>query len=253
MYLNRFSTALLFGFLFFSLTSVWAQSTDRPAIPQSTDRAAVLREIESLRSQLKSREDAFLEPDLEDRTAFAEALQQRGQGLIRLLPREVYDANNKLTIRGGGAYYSFTRLTHEYGNGSDIELQMGNLTVGFAGANYGLLANLGDIPLDNITLDTLGVEWLASYVPATSLPKARIEQRRSGEGMRIENVLYKGTVLSVVNSTYILRSVNYGSSDVLVAFRVVRKDADGSLILAWKILKHYETPQLERQNDNGTG
>jgi hypothetical protein len=252
MYLNRFSTALSLGFLFFSSTSIWAQSTGRTAIPQSTDRAAVLREIESLRVQLKSREEAFLEPDPEDRTAFAESLQQKGQGLIRLLPREVYDLKDKLTIRGGGAYYSFTRLTHEYGYGSDISLERENLSVGFAGADYGMLANLGDIPLDNITLDTPGVEGLALYTPPTLLSKVRIEQRRSGEGIRLGNVLYKGTVRSVVDHTYILRSVNYDNSDVLVAFRVVRKDADGSLILAWKILKTYEVPQLERQNAEGT-
>jgi hypothetical protein len=243
MNLNRSLTALLFGFLFLSSISIWAQSTDR---------VAILRDIESLRGQLKSREATFLEPALEDRTAFAEFLRQRDTGLTRLLPREEYDLKNKLTIRGGGAYYSFTKLTHEYGYGSDISLEMGNLLVGFAGADYGMLANLGDTQLDNVTLDTPSVQVLALSVPPTSLSKARIEQRRSSEGVLVENVLYKGSLPSVVNSTYILRSVNYGSSDVLVVFQVVRKDADGSLILAWKMLKKYEVPQLKREDTKGT-
>ena len=239
MNLNRSLIALLFGFLFCGSTTVWAQSTDR---------AALLRDIESLRSQLKLREDAFLEPSLEDRTAFAEILRQKDTALIRLLPREKYDHKNKLTIRGGGAYYSFTRLTHEYGHGSDISLEMGNLSVGFAGADYGMLSNLGDTPLDSVTLDTPGVQGLALHTPPSTEPKARIEQRRTSEGMLIENILFKGALPALVNSTYILRSVNYGKSDVLVAFRVVKKDVDGSLILAWKMLKKYETPQLEREN-----
>jgi hypothetical protein len=237
MNLDRSPIALLFVLLCCSQAAVLAQSTDR---------AALLRDIESLRSQLKTREDAFLEPSVEDRAAYAEFLRQRGTGLVRLLPREVYDQKNKLTVRGGGAYYSFTRLTHEYGYGSDISLEMGNLSVGFAGADYGMLANLGDIPLESVTQDTQSVLVMALETPPTSLSKARVEHRRTGQGVLVENVLYKSAIPAVVNSTYILRSVNYGDSDVLVAFRAVRKDTDGSFILAWKILKKYEVPQLER-------
>lgn len=239
MKLHRSLIALLFGSLFCGSTTVWAQSTDR---------AALLRDIESLRSQLKSREGAFLQPSLEDRNSFAEFLPQKDVALVRLLPREDYEQKNKLSIRGGGAYYSFTKLTHEYGYGSDISLEMGNLSVGFAGANYGMLANLGDTPLDSITLDTPSVQLLAMHTPPTSLSKARIEQRRTSKGVLIENVSYKSRIPAVVNSTYILRSVDYGDSDVLVAFRVVRKDGDGSLILAWKMLKKYEVPRLERED-----
>jgi hypothetical protein len=43
-----------------------------------------------------------------------------------------------------------------------------------------------------------------------------------------------------------LRSINYSDSDVLVAFRVLRKDTDGSLIIAWKMLKEYPVPDLAR-------
>ena len=35
-------------------------------------------------------------------------------------------------------------------------------------------------------------------------------------------------------------------SDVLVAFRVVRFDNDGSAIIAWKLLKSFSKPQLNR-------
>lgn len=179
MNLNRFLIALLCGFLFCGSTTVSAQSADR---------ATVLRDIESLRTQLKAREDAFLEPSLEDRTSFAEFSRQKDIALIRLLPREKYDRKNSLTIPGGGAYYSFTRLTHEYGYGSDISLEMGNLSVGFAGADYGMLANLGDIPLDSVTLDTPSVQVLALHTAASSEPKARIEQRRANEGVLIDDI-----------------------------------------------------------------
>lgn len=44
------------------------------------------------------------------------------------------------------------------------------------------------------------------------------------------------------NHTYILRSISYERFDVLVAFRMVRKDTDGSLILLWKKLKRIPHP-----------
>jgi hypothetical protein len=236
MNLHRSLLTLLFILLFISSNSVWAQSTKRDDL---------IREIESLRSQLKVREDALLEPSTEDRESFAEFLGQKDTGLIRLLPREEYEDKKKLTINVGGAYFSFSRLTHEYGNVSDIILERGNLRVGFAGANYGMMANLGDIPLEDVRVDAPGVEMLASLSPPTLLPKARIEQRRSGEGIQVADILYRSSLPVVLNSTYILRSVSFDESDVLVAFRVVRKDTDGSLILAWKMLKKGDVPKLD--------
>jgi hypothetical protein len=43
----------------------------------------------------------------------------------------------------------------------------------------------------------------------------------------------------------VLRAINYRVSDVLVAFRVIRQDADGSMILLWKMLKTFPTPELK--------
>src|SRR5688572_5987538 len=95
----------------------------------------------------------LLAPSTEDRIAFTTFLRGDNTGLIRLLPREVYNRGSyrkekELKIPGGGAYYSFANLTHAYGRGSDIELQNNNLSVGFAGADYGTLTNIGDTPLE---------------------------------------------------------------------------------------------------------
>jgi hypothetical protein len=47
------------------------------------------------------------------------------------------------------------------------------------------------------------------------------------------------------STTYALRSLCFGTSDVLVVFRVVRIDVDGSVILAWKLLNKYSLPRLQ--------
>ena len=223
------------------------------AFAQTQSRDDILKELQAKRSELATLEKRFLSPTEEDRATYAEFLRQPNTGLIRILPREKYDTEGQkdkpkaMTIRGGGAYYSFARLTHEYGYGSDIELSQESLTTGFAGADYGMLVSLGDVPLESISLETPAAQVLSLHKPPTDEPLARIEQRRSAEGTTLEGVTYKRTLPLRLNSTYLVRSINYSDSDVLVAFRVVRVDTDGSAILLWKSLASYAIPQLTRK------
>lgn len=213
---------------------------------QSESRDDLLKQLETKRAELAALEKKFLEPSEQDRVANAELLGQAGTGLIRLLPREVYDKDTTLTIRGGGSYYSFTRLTHAYGYGSDIALEQNFLKVGFAGADYGMLINVGDVPLAEISTEHPSVRFLANYTAVPDEPKARIEQRRFGGGTSIDGVTYSESARAQVKTTYVVRSINYSDSDVLAAFRVIRKDTDGSLIIAWKMLKEYPVTDLVR-------
>src|ERR1044072_7418866 len=94
-------------------------------VGQTQSREDILKQIEAKRAELNSLENRLLSPSEEDKARYADFLRQSGTGLIRLLPREKFDSGRDkkgLTISGGGAYYSFARLTHEYGYGSDIEL-----------------------------------------------------------------------------------------------------------------------------------
>lgn len=213
---------------------------------QTTDRARAAAEIESLREQIKAREAALLAPSDEDRKAYAEFLARPDTGLIRLLPRGKWDG--KLSIRGGGAYYSFTRLTHEYGYGSDVELQQGNLMVGFAGADFGLMLDLGEVPLEVVSEETEAVRFMASYKAPVAEAEVRAAYRQFGEreGHQAGPWIYRSSLPAVAGHTYALRSINYRESDVLVAFSVVRKEADGSVVLLWKLLKSYPKPTLEQ-------
>ncbi|HEX9919366.1 MAG TPA: hypothetical protein VGA87_09375 [Pyrinomonadaceae bacterium] len=215
---------------------------DAPA--QAGGRRETARKIESLREEIKSLEAELLAPARADREKFAEFLAQPDTGLIRLLPREKWDY--KLSIRGGGAFYHFAGRTHEYGRGSDICLEQGMFGVGFAGADFGFIARLGDIPLEEVTADAESAGFLSTFAAPTTEPNAREQQRRSGIGFQSGEVTYKSRSPAHADSTYLLRSINYGLSDVLVAFRVVRKDEDGSMILLWKTLHKFSTPQLER-------
>jgi hypothetical protein len=216
---------------------------DTPA--QTGNRLQTARKIESLREEIKFLEAELLAPARADREKFADFLAQRDTGLIRLLPGEKWD--DKLSIRGGGAYYHFTGRTHEYGRGSDISLEQGMFSVGFAGADFGFIAQLGDIPLEEVTTDSESAGFLSTFAAPTVEPKAREQQRRAGIGFQVGALTYKSRLPALADNTYLLRSINYESSDVLVAFRVVRKDEDGSMILLWKALHKFSKPRLEKE------
>jgi hypothetical protein len=263
---------------------------------QSQSREDLLKAIDAKHKDISALENRLLQPAEEDRAKYAEFLQTRNTGLIRLLPREKYDTpgsqvprtiatpgsfsrtqladlpqgqintestgvrakvgdgpgwsvttnTRRLTIRGGGAYYSFTRKTHEYGQGSDIQLSRGQLSVGFAGVDYGLMTILGDVPLETIGLELPEVNVLASYKAPSNERQARLEKSRFVNETELDGLKVQGRLPVLTGSTYLLRSFNYGETDVLVAFRVVRVDTDGSVIILYKLLKKFSPPQLAR-------
>jgi hypothetical protein len=225
---------------FLVLTLVFGVSIG--AGPQLQDRSELQAKMESLRAQIQAKEKVFLAPSAEELNAFAEFLRQPDTGMARLMPREKYDG--KLLIRGGGAYYSFAQLTNEYGAGSDIGLEQGQLRVGFGGANFGFLTSLGDLAIDSVTAEQPGVSFLAEFKAPLTEPEAREQQRRTGTGFEADGFRYRTSMAATLNTSFAARSINYLVSDVLVVFRVTRQDADGSLILAWKILKKFPVPQL---------
>lgn len=232
-HLRLFSSLLLLSLVFCSATG---------AAAQSEDRANLEKEIQSLIEQLKAKEAQLFEPSADDKVAFAEFLRQPDAGLTRLMPREKYEG--RLLTRGAGAYYSFLRLTHEYGFGSDLSLEQNQFGVGFGGASFGFLTRLGDVPLASASLDDPAVKFLSALAVPSKEPEAREQQRLGNSGFDSEGLRYANRLPALANTTYALRSVDYKRSDVLVAFRVIRQDSDGSMILLWKILKRFPTPEL---------
>ena len=203
-----------------------------------------------------------------DQANYAALLSQPNTGLIRLLPRvnptSVFAySGRRPEIRGDGAYYSFHFRAHEYGYGSDLELQaVGEfnasagrlvelpphyiLSVGFAGADFGMLTNIGDVPLTDLsTIDARVADLLAYRAPHVE-SLARAEFQRFDRGVSIGGQIYKSTLPLEANATYLLRSINYDVSDVLVAFHVERQDGDGSVVIGWKLLKAFPMTQLTR-------
>lgn len=185
--------------------------------------------------------------DVADNLAF---LQLKDTGLVKLLPREnpgsPADRNAKrVKIRGGGAYYSFFYLSHDNVYGWDLQLDQNTLSVGY-GRDYGMLTDLGDVSLGDISADDSRAAFIATYKPARTGSNILCEIQRFRDGVVVNGSLYNLSLPVKVNSTYLLRSINYGRSDLLVGFRITRQESDGHITILWKLLKQYWRPTVER-------
>ena len=269
--------ALLLGICAFLLTTIAAQA------PQpSPERLGWIPEPPS--SEPRVQKKGPVAPAEEDRLKYASFLSQSGTGLVRLLPRWAITNKGLVPtsgprdfgINGGGAYFSFYYRTHEYGRGSDLEVSrrllspdlnyygdhdelrpelkssgneappsVGTFSVGFAGADYGMITNLGEVPLESINIDTASLAFLMQYRPPRPEPQARCEYRRFQAGVEADGRLYKARLPIETGDTYLLRSIVYDKYDVLVAFQVVRQESDGSVTIAWKLLKKFNQTNLE--------
>jgi hypothetical protein len=221
----------LFVFVVFVCSSI--------AFGQELSREQKLQKIIELNSQIKVLEQDVILPGAKD----LKQAEKEGFGVFRILPREKYD--HKFTIQGGGSFYSFTTKSHDYQKIAQICLEQNNLRVGFAGADYGFIADLGETPLADITKETGEVNFLANYKPPTNEPEVRSEARKT-HNYEASGFSYKRSVAAVVGRAYVLRAISFDDADVLVAFKVYRKDADGSLIIFWKLIENFEKPLLAR-------
>lgn len=191
---------------------------------QELNREQKLQKIDELNSQIKNLEADVLLPNAKD----LKQAQKESFGVFRIMPRERYD--HKLTVQGGGSYYSFTTKSHDYQKTAQVGLEQNSLKVGFAGADYGFIADLGEIELADVINETAEVNFLLNYKPPTNEPDVRTEQRKVWN-YEIDGLLFKSRVPAIVGHSYVLRSINFGDADILVAFKVYQKESDGSLIL----------------------
>lgn len=185
--------------------------------------------------------------------AKAEAARLNAQA-VKILPRGMFaeqtensDIDCPLGIRGDGAYYSFTTGSHSYNKTPEIQLEQGQISVGFAGADYGTIADMGLIDIKNLT-DTQEFQFLSTYKPPQLEPEVRMEQRRFAQ-VSIAGIVYRERVPASLRHTYLLRAISFDKSDILVALTIIEVGEDGSATFAWRKLADFAKPTLLYMRD----
>ena len=137
--------------------------------------------------------------------------------------------------------------------------------------SQGILVPLGDVPIEKVDLELAELKYLTEIQPDVLIPNAKKTSRNIGRGVDAGGFHYSTSVIPYENTTYALRNIAYGISgslpslkpdstmteikfkslemdsrdDVIVAFRIVRKDTDGGLTIVWKELSRREAPKLK--------
>ncbi|HEY0461502.1 MAG TPA: hypothetical protein VGC97_20365 [Pyrinomonadaceae bacterium] len=245
------------------------------SFPVKTEaEARIVREnIQPLYRDATKEELKAIEPDAETAKNFADVLKQKNTGLLRLVPEKNCGENTKVvsaapectkyTMPGGGASYSFRMDGYRIRHLGDLNYT-GKSFRAFGALAHGIFVSLGDAALDKVDLKSDGMDFLSKFQPAADFKEAGEIAVKLDAGIKDGNFTYKNLLPASENTTYALRSIAYqglipktvqGISyneldidkrrDVIIVFRVVRRDADGSVTILWKELANKIAPKLK--------
>ncbi len=207
---------------------------------------------------------------------FAEFLKQENTGLFKFLNDSKCSVNSNIIsasedclknkMPGAGASYSFRTNNYRIPQLADLSFAK-NMFITVGQWMHGLLLDIGDIPLEKVTLQTAEVENLSKFQPASNIETAKEIDSKLNEGIKHEKIIYQRLLPARENTTYLLRSIAYRGvvsktaqgfvyneldydkrKDILVAFRIVQTDSNGSIIILWKQLALKDSPKIVQQD-----
>ncbi|MGI9056319.1 MAG: hypothetical protein ACR2F2_11020 [Pyrinomonadaceae bacterium] len=236
-------------------------------------RTGAIQVINNIYRKPTKDESKTLTADKEDLKKYAQFMRQSDAGLTKLIiDRGCADYTSvlnvsadclKYTMPGAGSSFSFRTGNYRVRRLSDLTYRED----GFYSAGvlaHGIIVNIGDIPLEQVTTQTNGLKFLIDFETASEYKKAEEIDGQIDDGIESNGFFYCRSAKTDDDATYILRSIAYRGSyyramqgfvydeldfderrDVLVAFRIVRRDNEGVTIL-WKTLENQKSPAIKK-------
>lgn len=174
---------------------------------------------------------------------------------------ELKRCGDVIPVKGGGSYYSFRVGTNAgfLRDWWDLHFVNENFRVGNDSVQA-VIAQIGDIDLEAVNLNSMALTFLKKHKAKKTLQEIKKQNKVLEKGIESNGFTYSNLAPVKLNSTYVMRSTAYfiddvrtikiddfndsnrfyGSGrgmDVILVFKVVGREADGSLILLWKELK----------------
>lgn len=209
-------------------------------------------------------EQKVLEVESSYADKFKTFLEKKNTGIFRLLTNDCGRDNRILyatpecteyTMPGGGAAFSFRANTHRIWRLADLTYKDGSFLAGSKNS-HGIIGNLGDLDIETLTLESPTVRDLNAFTPVKKRKLFKAQFEKIEKGINFNNVPFSNRAEIKENSTYLLRVIAYQSRwaygdfyydrriDILVAFRVIKKDDDGLTIL-WTRLNKKSSPRID--------
>lgn len=181
--------------------------------------------------------DDLVKPTKSQKAPYLAFLKAENTGLFKVIPEEnsgvIKVGDNRGFIPREGAYYSFARRRHDR-TIADLKLVEGQFKIGLSDYAFVDSVDLGDVSLESVTSEIPSAAHLAALTPPLDVEAIETARKRSSLA-----------VTAKLGQTYLLRSVIYNGYDILVAFRVVEIEQDGSMLILWKMLKKDKSPKIK--------
>ena len=169
----------------------------------------------------------------------------------------------KYSFPGAGNSFSFRTEGHRLRHLADVTYVDDKLRI--TGIfMHGMIADIGDVPIENVTFSTPGMKSLTLFQPPTVPEEVILINERLTAGVTSEQFVYSKEADPKLDRTYILRVVAYRGKvirsaggvryneldydkrrDAIVAFRVVEIGQDKRLTIVWHKLSETEAPKLK--------
>jgi hypothetical protein len=268
--------------LFFILLVLAASAISRAQFartdPQIEWRLIFLqRNVEPLYRKPTGKELKAVAPSRELFVKYAEFLRQPATGLTKLIDNKGCAENTKVvvaterclkyTMPGAGSSFSFRKQNYRIPRLADItftdkSFQSNGVLL------HGMFVNLGDVPLEEVGLQTKGLKYLVDFKPEPDYEKGKAVDSQLTKGVIHDGFLYRRGLYIVENTTFALRSIAYGGKyfravrsvtynefdydkrrDVIVVFRIVEIDEAGNVTILWKELQRKPSPDIENRKN----
>jgi hypothetical protein len=247
--------------------------TENFPVKNENDRKIFLAKIQPLYRETTDEEMKVLAPNSEDSSKYAEFLRKKKTGLIKLISDKGCASNNKVinsspecakyAMPGAASAYSFRFGDYRILDLSDLNFRK-NRFESLGVLTHGFLVNLGDVPLEQVTLNTKGVKYLAKLKPANDFNKAAEIAKKLTQGIKDEGFTYASIIPAEENATYVLRAIAYRGEalktvdgiiynemdvdkreDIIIAFRVVRLNSNEDVTILFQELDSNKSPKLK--------
>jgi hypothetical protein len=230
--------------------------------------------------------EAMRAPSAEDLTAHREFLLLPDTGIVRLLPG--YNCESKYVVRVDGNCAntimgaSFHRFRKDSLSGDILFMDGDLIAEGFF--SNSIMTGLGNIPIEQVSMNTTGMKYLNDFVPGTGFDAAKKQYGELYKGTILDGYPYANRLNAIPDMTYALRIIAYKNgnnvtkrlnryalqgieiprdsmemiflalkddnrTDLSVVFRIIRKDTDGSITLLWKKLAEKAPPEIVFPDD----
>ena len=225
--------------------------------------------------------EALKRPSEADLAVYADFLEKKGTGMFRLFPYLNCTEKGLIRIDGECADYVFDSWTYSFRSKDyresrflDIKYEDGHLVTGSL-LSLGILTPLGDVPVEKVTLTSDGMKFLADLKPETDYQETEKQFNSFAKGVEDGGFTYSSKTKIEEPMTYGLRVVAYRMpikvqlflgddpafnnqnlkfsypinefdkrDDIIVAFRIIRKEKDGNVTIVWKELSRTDAPKL---------